>query len=127
MTPCASISFCRQACRLDAGQSVADLRKKWCCVGTQNLMHSAYCFRLFYGSGRTSGFFPHSEFFPGRQGFLLSVFFPQSILGNALNKVWCIVSYYCKLWFRCFSFLLFVYGCGTLSFCRQLSQVAWSP
>ena len=61
MTPCASISFCRQACRLDAGQSVADLRKKWCCVGAQNLMHIVY---VVFGCCMVVVFFHTQNFFP---------------------------------------------------------------
>ena len=41
MTPCGNISFCRLACRLDVGESVAYLRKKWCCIGDSE--HNALC------------------------------------------------------------------------------------
>ena len=39
-----------QACRLDVGEPFADLRKKWCCMGTQNIVYVV-------------SFFPHSDFF----------------------------------------------------------------
>ena len=78
MTPCASISFCRQACRLDVGESVADLSKR-CCMGTQNLMHSACCVWLLYDSG---------FFLEDKVSFAECVFSPSgAFLKNAQNKV----------------------------------------
>ena len=56
-------------------ESVADLRKKWCCMGTLNIMHCACCVWLLYGSG----FFSTLRMFSLKTRFFVECGFPLSI------------------------------------------------